>query len=65
MRPGTERRKAIIDHILRNGSMCVNRKYCLQTHEDPDLKRLLKKGVLKQERWKRSHYTAYTYLVLA
>lgn len=65
MRPGTARRKAIVDHVLRMGSLMVNRKHCLQTHEDVDLKRLLKKGVLKQERRARSRGTNYTHLVLA
>lgn len=64
MRPGAERRKAIIDHVLRNGSICVNRKYCPQIHEDSDLKTLLKKGTLKRERWQNTRRTSYTHLVL-
>lgn len=50
MQYGAERRKAIIDHILVMDGLPVNRKYVPQVHEDPDLKKMLKKGLLKQER---------------
>jgi hypothetical protein len=63
MTPGTERKKAIIDHILIMGKLPVNRKYCLQTREDVDLFRLLKKGTIKQIRevWRR-HGNSYVVL---
>lgn len=65
MRSGAERRKAIIDHVLQNDGIVVNRKYCSQIHEDSDLKTLLKKGILKRKRVQSSRRTSYTHLVLA
>lgn len=67
MQCGAERRLAIIDHILQNGSLPVNRMYCLQINQDPDLQTLLKKGVVKRIRtksWGKGTNCHYTFLVL-
>lgn len=50
MRPSVERRLAIIDHILQMDGLHVNRKHTLQTKQDPDLKKMLKGGILIQTR---------------
>ena len=50
MLPGVNRRLAILDHVLRMDGMAVNRKYMLQTTQDPDLKKMLKNGTLVQAR---------------
>lgn len=44
---GKERRALILEVLKAGFSFCVNRKYCLQTKHDPDLKRLIKKGKIK------------------
>ena len=47
MNYGKERRALILEVLKAGFSFCVNRKYCLQTKHDPDLKRLIKKGKIK------------------
>ena len=67
MNPGVERRLAIIDHILQMDGMNVNRKYMLQTKQDPDLKKMLKDGTLIQYReptWGKSISSRVTILRL-
>lgn len=44
---GKERRALILEVLNAGFSFAVNRKYCLQTKTDPDLKRLIKKGKIK------------------
>lgn len=44
---GKERRALILEVLEAGFSFAVNRKYCLQTKHDPDLKRLIKKGKIK------------------
>jgi hypothetical protein len=44
---GKERRELILE-VLKDGfCFAVNRKYCLQTKHDPDLKRLIKQGKIE------------------
>lgn len=50
MRPGVERRLAIIDHILRMRGLPVNRRGMLQINQDSDLKKMLKDGTLVRRR---------------
>lgn len=49
---GKERRTAILAylHINPDTKIYINRKYCRQLHLDSDLKRMVKKGVLKRHR---------------
>ncbi len=44
---GKERRALILEVLKSGFSFAVNRKYCLQTKKDPDLKRLIKQGKIK------------------
>ena len=44
---------------------CVNSKYRPQVKDDPDLKKLIKTGFLKQIRVKYGRNRGRTYLVLA
>lgn len=44
---GMERRKRLLAHLKEHGKIYVNRKWQLQTKHDMDLKRLLKKGVIR------------------
>lgn len=65
MQFGQERRKAIIDHVLQMRGLLVNRKYCLLTDQDPDLKHMLKRGLLVRARANHCHkQNRRTYLVL-
>lgn len=61
---GPTRRKAILDRVKEVGCIYVNRKWQLQTKSDPDLKKLLKRGILKRER-SGSLKRSQTRLVLA
>jgi len=47
---GVDRRMAIMRLVSEQGELSVNRKYCLQTKHDSDLKKLLKQGKLVRER---------------
>lgn len=49
---GKERRQAIITYMQKNPDtkIYINRKYCRQLHLDSDLKKLIKKGILKRHR---------------
>jgi hypothetical protein len=44
---GKERRALILEVLNSGFNFPVNRKYCLQTKNDPDLKRLIKKGKIE------------------
>lgn len=44
---GADRRAGILAYLRREGKIYVNRKWQLQTKHDMDLKRLLKKGVIR------------------
>lgn len=61
---GKERRKYIKDWFNANpdGKYCVNRKHRPQVKEDPDLKKLIKAGFLKQKRGRIHISSAYSYL---
>lgn len=50
MKYGLERRKLIIGYLLINGKIWINRKGYFNIQYDPDLKYLLKKNKIKQER---------------
>lgn len=56
MRPGAARREVLLAWLrdgLATGErrvVYVNRRHCLQLHQDRDLQLLLKKGVLRQRR---------------
>jgi len=62
---GKERRKFIKDWFSANpdGMYCVNTKYRPQIKEDPDLKKLLRIGYLKQVRKHTGRTHAKTFLV--
>ena len=64
---GKERRKFIKDWFNEHpdGMYCVNTKYRPQVKEDPDLKKLLRIGFLKQSREHYSRARAKTFLVKA
>lgn len=68
MPQGSARRNAILSYLKEHPeeSICVNRRYCPQLHQDNDLTLLLKKGKLKRQRvqtW--SMRCRYTYLMLS
>ncbi len=44
---GKERRVYLINHLRNGNHIYVNKKWQLQTKHDSDLKKLLKKGVLR------------------
>lgn len=52
MMPGKERRALLIEAFknIPGAQLAVNRRGCLQLHQDPDLKKLLKKGMLVRTR---------------
>ena len=64
---GKERRKFIKDWFNDNpdGQYAVNCKYRPQVKEDPDLKKLIRIGFLKQVRERLHHSGGRTYLVKA
>ena len=64
---GKERRKFIKDwfNINPDGYYAVNCKYRPQVKEDPDLKKLIRVGFLKQIRERRIASSGITYLVKA
>lgn len=64
---GKERRQFIKDWFSTypEGAYCVNTKYRPQVKEDPDLKKLIKSGFLKQTRQHTSRFHAKTFLVKA
>lgn len=47
---GADRRAGMIAYLHRHGKIYVNRKWQLQTKYDMDLKRLLKKGVIRLQK---------------
>ena len=61
---GKERRKLIKDLFTANpdAKYCVNTKYRPQVKQDPDLKKLIRTGFLKQKRAHVSASHAVTYL---
>jgi hypothetical protein len=62
---GKERRKLIKDWFTEHpeGQYCVNTKYRPQVKEDPDLKKLVRVGFLKQIRLHTSRFHARSFLV--
>ena len=64
---GKERRKLIKDWFTANPTVryCVNTKWRPQVKEDPDLKKLIRTGFLKQKRDHISRTRARSYLVKA
>lgn len=50
MPQGQERRKMILKFLEEGGSIAVNNKWQPNTHYDPDIKRLLKKGKVRIEK---------------
>jgi hypothetical protein len=64
---GKERRKFIKNWFTANptGRYCVNTKHRPQVKEDPDLKKLIRMGFLKQQRDHISRTSAWSYLVKA
>jgi hypothetical protein len=62
---GKDRRKFIKDWFTAHpdGRYCVNTKYRPQVKEDPDLKKLIRTGFLKQVREHQGRTSARTYLV--
>lgn len=44
---GAQRRELLLTHLRHGNHIYVNRKWQLQTKHDSDLKKLLKKGVLR------------------
>ena len=66
MEPSKERRSLILDWLSRDGNMFpVNRRYCLQVHQDRDLQYLLKKGQIVLVRMAHTRRTSYTCVRLA
>lgn len=65
-RPGGIRRRALAALFAKypRAVLPVNRRHQANT-DDPDLRVLLKKGVLKRVRWVSTSRTRQTYLVLA
>ena len=63
---GKERRLAIVDYLETNPDykIYINRKYWRQIRLDSDLKKLVKKGILKQYR-DGLPCSRHSYLVLA
>lgn len=61
---GKERRKFIKDWFTANptGRYCVNTKHRPQVKEDPDLKKLIRVGFLKQKRDHTSRTRGRSYL---
>ena len=64
MNYGKERRALILEVLTSGFSFCVNRKYCLQTKHDPDLKRLIKKGKIKMVNSPESNGIKVTHIQL-
>ena len=65
---GKDRREAILS-MLRDPensfrSIPVNRRYCMQMHQDIDLSYMLKKGILKRIRSHNGGKVYHTRLVL-
>lgn len=62
---GAERREKLKEGFKTN-ELHVNRKWCIQLKHDPDLRRMLKQGVLKRTRENGGGFkTNYTVLSLA
>lgn len=57
---GKERRENIMKYVSASG-FAVNRKYCPQLHQDPDLRKLIReeKLVRVEVRESRTHSTTY------
>lgn len=68
MKYGKARRETILkclkDPDIEGSRIAVNVRYTCQLHQDPDLRYMLKKGILK--RTKEVYYpkTSYTFLVI-
>jgi len=70
---GARRRKEILSHLnsvklehsVDSGifGVPVNRHHCVQLHEDPDLRYLLKRGHIVRVRMRFGVKTSHTYLV--
>lgn len=60
--PGPERRKRLIAYLREHEKIPVNRKWQANTHYDPDLKKLLKKGVIFMKKEGRIPRQTYIYL---
>lgn len=50
MNPGVSRRAAIVEYLKENGFTYVNRSHCPQTWQDPDIRYMLKKGIVVLKR---------------
>lgn len=61
---GKERRALILEVLKEGFSFSVNRKRCLQTKRDPDLKRLLKKDKIKMVNSPDGHGIKVTHIQL-
>ena len=64
MPQGAERRKMILRYLEEHGSIPVNNKWQANTHYDPDLKRLIKKGKIVMKKMGGTG-KRQTYLLLA
>lgn len=60
--PGPERRKRLIAYLKEHEKIPVNRKWQANTHYDPDLKKLLKKGVIFMKKEGAIPRQTYIYL---
>lgn len=60
---GAERRTKLL-YWFKENTLCVNRKWCILLKHDPDLRRMLKQGILKRTR-EGNFSTRNTYLSLA
>lgn len=60
---GAERREKLKD-FFKTEKLHVNRKWCVQLKYDPDLRRMLKQGILKRTR-EHTFSTNYTVISLA
>lgn len=60
---GAERREKLAKWFKTN-TLCVNRKWCILLKYDPDLRRMLKQGILKRTR-EGNFGTRNTFLSLA
>ena len=66
MEPSKERRSLILEWLSIDGNRFpVNRRYCLQVHQDRDLQYLLKKGQIVLVRMAYTRRTSYTCVRLA
>ncbi len=64
MNYGSARRELILKVLQTNTCFRVNRKYCIQTKTDPDIKRLIKQGKIEIFNQHNSYGIKHTYLRL-